>query len=80
MPDTIDTESGWCASVSDAAAYASCSVDVIRQGMRSGQLPAFAPPQANPRAEGKRRRWHISKQDIDTYIRTCWEPFGGEHQ
>lgn len=66
-----DAEHGWL-SIAEAAKYANLSERLIRQAISSGDLPAFMRP--GSRAVDGRRNLRISRDDVDAWIRSTWEP------
>lgn len=53
----------------DAAKYATVSVDMVRDAVKSGDLKAFA--------IGRGREYRLTADDVDAWMRSrAWEPKG----
>ena len=66
-----DIERKWL-SVAEAGKYVGISSSLIRRAIELGELPAYRKP-VTYSSNGKHNFYKISTDDIDAWIRSCWE-------
>lgn len=65
---------GWL-SLNECGRYLGISPDVVRAAVERGELQAYVKP-ATYRTGG-RPFYKVSVADVDKWVRTCWQPYGG---